>query len=263
LGKPVSRGVATLALPKLQRRQASRGGDENLLVLLKQLVKIEGLKKIRLSSVEVTEVGDELIEFMAREPKMCRHLHIPLQAGSDKILRLMKRPYDLKFFADKIKKLRKKMPDIAISTDVIVGFPGETVKDFQDAVKFCQKIKFSRLHVFSFSAHLLTPAAKMPDKVAPLEIKKRSKVLRKLSDKLSAEYQNKFVGKILEVVVEQNRSSRTGKLKGEKIKGKTQYYFDIFFDRKNIISKNPPQDLIGQVVEVVIPAKAGIQIANE
>jgi len=234
------------------RPPLSRGDlrDENLLALLKKLVNINGLKKIRLSSIEVTEVGDELIDFMAREPKMCRHLHIPLQAGSDKILRLMKRPYDLKYFADKIKKLRKKMPDIAISTDVIVGFPGETAKDFQGAEKFIKKIKFSRLHVFSFSAHALTPAAKMPDKVAPPEMKRRSEILRNLSDKLSVEYQKKFAGKILEVVVEQNRSSRTGKSKGEKLKGKTEYYFDVFFDRKNIISKNPPPDLIGQVVKV-------------
>jgi threonylcarbamoyladenosine tRNA methylthiotransferase MtaB len=228
----------------------SQGGDINLLKLLKVLVKIEGLKKIRLSSIEITEVGDDLIKFMAKEKKMCRHLHIPLQSGCDKILRLMKRPYDLKFFAAKVKKLREKMPDIAISTDVIVGFPGETEKDFKITENFIKKMKFSRLHVFSFSAHERTAAFKLPDRIKPEIIKSRSGALRKLSDELAASYEKKFAGKILEVVVEQNRSSRTGKFKGEKMKGKTQYYFDIYFDKKDMISKSAKENLIGQVVKI-------------
>jgi threonylcarbamoyladenosine tRNA methylthiotransferase MtaB len=243
--------VGNIPSPSARRGHPSQGGDENLLGLLKKMVKIEDLKRIRLSSIEVTEVGDKLIKFMAKEKKMCRHLHVPLQAGSDKILKLMKRPYDLKYFADKIKKIRKKMPDIAISTDVIVGFPGETDRDFQDAEKFIKKIKFSRLHVFSFSAHERTAAFKMPDRVKPEIIKRRSEILRKLSDELARIYEKTFAGKILEVVVEQNRSSRTGKLKGEKMKGKTQYYFDIYFDKKNIISLiDINNDFIGKVIKI-------------
>jgi len=246
-------GIEHVKIPSREgcpRRADGVGLFPTLLILLKKLVKIEGLKRIRLSSIEVTEVGDELIKFIAEEKKMCRHLHIPLQSGSDKILSLMKRPYDLKFFADKIKKLRKKMPDIAISTDVIVGFPGETDKDFIAVKNFIKKIKFSRLHVFSFSAHERTAAFKLPNRVKPEIIKQRSEILRKLSDELASAYEKKFAGKILEVVVEQNRSSRTGKLKGEKIKGKTQYYFDIYFDKKDIISKLVEENLIGQAVKV-------------
>jgi threonylcarbamoyladenosine tRNA methylthiotransferase MtaB len=232
------------------RNYSYKGRNNNLLELLKKIVEIEGLKRIRLSSIEVTEVGDDLIKFMAQEKKMCQHLHIPLQSGCNKILKSMKRPYDLNFFAEKIKKLRKKMPDIAISTDVIVGFPGETDKDFIAMKNFIKKIKFSRLHVFSFSAHKRTAAFKLPDHVKPEIIKSRSEALRKLSDELVCAYEKKFAGKILEVVVEQNRSSRTGKVKGDKIKGKTQFYFDVYFDKNDIISRPAKENLIGQVVKI-------------
>jgi threonylcarbamoyladenosine tRNA methylthiotransferase MtaB len=242
----------------VDKKMRPRGLD--LIKLLKQIIKIEDLCRIRLSSIEITEVSDELIYFMAQEKKMCRHLHIPLQSGCDKILRLMKRPYDLRYFATRIKKIRKKMPDISISTDVIVGFPGETLQDFRQTEKFIKQIKFSRLHVFSFSPHELTAAAEMPGRVDPAEIKKRSQILRNLSEKLSEAFVKKFQGKILDVVVEHNRSSRTGKLKGKKMKGKTGYYFDVFFDKEDIISKLKAKNLIGRVVKVVIPAKAGIQI---
>ena len=222
----------------------------NLLKVLRALVKIKNLERIRLSSIEITEVHDELIKFMAGEKKMCRYLHVPLQSGCDKILRLMKRPYNLKYFAAKIKKIRQKMPDMAISTDVIVGFPGETADDFAKTEKFIKQIKFSRLHVFSFSPHARTAAAKLPGRVEAGEIKKRSESLRKISEVLEESFAEKFRGKILTVVVEHNRSSRTGILKGRKLKGKTEYYFDVFFDKKDIISSPKGRSLIGQVLKI-------------
>jgi threonylcarbamoyladenosine tRNA methylthiotransferase MtaB len=224
---------------------------DSLLKLVKELTQINGLERIRLSSIEANDVNDALINFMAGERKLCRHLHIPLQSGCDKILRLMKRPYDLRYFAAKVKKLRCQMPDIAISTDVIVGFPGETEDDFVQTRKFIKKIKFSRLHVFSFSSNDKTPASKLPGRLDPLVIKKRSEILRQDGEKLSAEYEKKFQGKILPVVVENNRSSRTGKIKGVEIKGKTEYYFDVFFWKKDIIPPLP-KDLIGKVVKIKV-----------
>jgi threonylcarbamoyladenosine tRNA methylthiotransferase MtaB len=229
----------------LNKKKQERG--VNLVYLLKQLAKIKKLKKIRLSSIEITEVNDELIAFMKKEPKMCRHLHLPLQAGCDKILRLMKRPYNLKYFSARVEKIRQAMPKISLSTDVIVGFPGETKNDFKDAYNFCQKIKFSRLHVFSFSLHKKAPAFKFPDRVEPSEIKKRSQQLRSLSDKLSIAYEKKFIGKKLEVIVEKNPGQK-------KMKGKTEYYFDVFFDQQDILdlNDNVKKDLIGKVVKVKI-----------
>ena len=132
------------------------------------------------------------------------------------------------------------MPDIAISTDIIVGFPGETEKDFRETEEFIKKIKFSRLHVFPFSPHAKLPAAKLPGQVLESERLQRAKILRKLGAKLMADYEDKFKGKILEIAVEQ--------IKPNKITGKTEYYFDVEVDGRKL--KNVK---IGQIVKVKNP----------
>ena len=201
----------------------------NLVELLKQLMKIKDLGRIRLSSIEVTEVNDDLIKLMAlrqaqgrraREGKICKHFHVPLQAGCDKILKRMNRPYDTKYFKEKIRKIRKLMPDVAITTDVIVGFPSETKKDFKETCGFIKKMRFSKLHVFPFSAHERTAAAKMDGKIGEKEIKRRAAGLRGLGERMESDYKKKFKGKKLEVVVERKIGER-------KFVGKTEYYFDI------------------------------------
>ena len=199
----------------------------NLTGLIKRLLKIKNLERIRLSSIEVTEVTDELIKLMSENKKICKHLHIPLQNGSDKILKLMNRPYKRAYFQKKIIKLRKKMPDIALGTDVIVGFPGETEKDFQDTYNFIKKIKFSRLHVFPFSAHKKTKAFNFPNHLSSKIIKKRAQKLRVLGEKLEKEYREKFIGRDLAVIVESKN--------GEYYVGKTEYYFDIKFKDVDIV----------------------------
>ncbi len=217
--------------------------DVDLVKLLKELLKIEGLLKIRLSSIEVTEVSNELIGLMAKEKKICKHLHISLQSGCDKILGLMKRPYDTGDFRKKIKELRQAMPDIAISTDVIVGFPKETKEDFLVTKDFLQEMLFSRLHVFSFSQHERTPAFHMKPKVSREEIKRRSNELRDLNEYLQDEYRKRFSGRELEVVIEA--------VLGNDIKGKTEYYFDVWFKKEDISDylKNDPV-LVGKVVSI-------------
>jgi threonylcarbamoyladenosine tRNA methylthiotransferase MtaB len=218
-------------------------GENRLVPLIKNILKIEGLGRIRLSSIEVTEISDELINLIRDNDKFCRHLHIPLQAGTDKILKLMNRPYDTKYFVDKIKKLRKEMPDIAITCDVIVGFPGETEKDFEQTCEFIWENKFSKSHIFSFSAHEKTPAFNMPNKVDPREIKRRSDVLHQIDEKLQKEYQENFKNKKLKVVVEGEKDS--------KFRGKTEYFFDVFFDKKQIICHNNIEDkLFNNLVEI-------------
>ena len=216
-----------------------RGNDgANLVNLLKKIIEIDGLGRVRLSSIEVTEVSDELIKLIANSKKICQHLYIPLQSGSDKILKLMNRPYSKKYFLDKVKKIRRAMPNIAITTDVIVGFPGETEKDFKETEKFIKQIKFSRLHIFPFSAHEKTPAAKFPAQVEEKIKAKRAKILREFGIKLMEDYKKKFKGKNLEVVVEQIRS--------DKIVGKTEYYFDIEFDKEKLKNNNVK---IGQIIK--------------
>jgi len=191
--------------------------------LIKKIIKIKNLGRVRISSIEVTEVGDELVELIKGTDKVCDHLHISLQSGRDKILKSMNRPYSAEYFARRIKKLRKAIPDIAVSTDVIVGFPGETDADFKETYDFCEKMEFSKIHVFSFSAHEKTPASKMGGQVSQEKIIERSKKLRALSEKLEKRYKDKFNGAEAAVVIE-------GKNKNGLIRGKSEFYFDIEFD---------------------------------
>ncbi|MBI2459465.1 MAG: radical SAM protein [Parcubacteria group bacterium] len=215
--------------------------DENLASLLKKLVKLKNLGRIRLSSIEITEVSDELIELIKNSGKICRQLHLPLQSGSDKILKLMNRPYDMNYFKNKIKQIRRVLPDMAITTDVIVGFPGESEKDFRATEKFIRQIKFSRLHVFPFSAQEKTSAAKMSGQVKEKIKKRRADLLRKLNLKLMADYKNKFKGRDLKIAVEQ--------IKQNKVMGKTEYYFDVSADKKSLKNKNIR---VGQIIKIKI-----------
>ena len=206
--------------------------------MIKKIIKINNLGRIRVSSIEITEVTDELIRLITSTDKICNHLHISLQSGCDRILKPMNRPYTVKYFADRVKKIRKAMLDIAITTDVIVGFPGETKKDFKETYDFCDKINFSKIHVFSFSAHEKAPASKMKNKVSELEIAKRSKKLRTLSRKLKKKYKGQFRGKELEVVID-------NRMKDGKIRGKTEYFFDVEFNDESIKSS-----MIGKIIKI-------------
>ena len=212
-----------------EKPEIRKGEDQsNLVNLLRKVIRIENLGRVRLSSIEITEVNDRLIRLLSGNNKMCKHLHIPLQSGSDKILKLMNRPYGVKNYELRIKNIRKLMPDIAITTDIIVGFPGETEADFMGTYNFIKEIKFSRLHVFPFSAHEKTPAAKMPGAVSDEIKQRRVKKLKMLGEALSREYEKKFIGRELYVIV-------GGKKAGDKLIGKSEYYFDIAFDKSLIV----------------------------
>jgi len=184
--------------------------------LLKEMVKIRDLGRVRLSSIEAGEVSDELIDLMKKSDKICDHLHISLQAGSDKILKQMNRPYDKQKFENKIEKIRKEIPDVAITTDVIVGFPGENKKDFEETCDFVEKMKFSRLHVFPFSAHEKTPAFRMKNQLSGEVKKRRAEKLRRLGSDLVKKHRDEFLGKKVKIVVESVAN-------GE-IAGKTEHY---------------------------------------
>lgn len=174
----------------------------NLYSLLKELVKIDNLKLIRISSIEITELTDEIIELIKNEKIIADHLHIPLQAGTDEILKLMNRKYDTNYYKEKISLIRKIRPNISITTDVIVGFPGETDELFDQTYNFCKEIKFSKIHVFPYSVRTGTPAAKFKNQV-PNNIKKnRAKKLIELSEILEKEYLTSFIDKKLEVLIE-------------------------------------------------------------
>jgi threonylcarbamoyladenosine tRNA methylthiotransferase MtaB len=206
------------------------GQEINLVALLKKILKIENLGRVRLSSIEVTEVTPALIKLMKENKKICRHLHISLQSGSDRILKLMNRPYTTTDFYKRTQELRKALPEIAISTDIIVGFPGENAADFEATYEFAKKIKFSKIHVFSFSAHAQTRAFKMAGKVSPQEIKERSTKLRKLSEQLEADYQKK----ILDLYKKGGLSLVVEKGGADKTRVKTEFGFDLYLSPREL-----------------------------
>ena len=184
----------------------SYGKDKNydLTDLLNELVKIEGLKKIRLSSIDTFDLDDKFIECLKNNDKICDHLHISLQSGSNKILKLMNRKYTCEEYLNTINKIRSVRPDISITTDVIVGFPQESEEDFNEVLDYVNKVKFSKVHVFPFSKRDGTKASIMDGQVQESIKKERAKRLIEVSDELEKEYYSKFLGKELEVLVEEN-----------------------------------------------------------
>ena len=177
--------------------------DTNFATLLKEIVKIKGLKRLRISSIEITELTDDVLEILKNEKVIVNHLHIPLQAGSDEILKAMNRKYDLDYFFKKIEKIRKIRPNIAISTDVIVGFPGENEELFQKTMATCKKLAFSKIHVFPFSERKMTKACLLPNKVDSNIKKENARRLLLLSKELEIAYMEKFLNKEVEVLIEE------------------------------------------------------------
>ena len=170
--------------------------------LLNEIVKIKKLSRIRISSIEITELNDRVLEIIKDNNVLVDHLHIPLQSGSDEILKLMNRKYDTKYFIEKINKIRKIRPDISITTDVIVGFPNETDKNFNETIETIKKVDFSKLHVFPYSKREGTKAATMEGQVKEEVKKQRVMELLKLSKELENKYMNKFIGKTLTFIPE-------------------------------------------------------------
>lgn len=176
--------------------------NHDLSDLLEELSKIEDLKRIRISSIEITELDDKFLNVLKNTPKIVDHLHIPLQSGSDSILKRMNRKYDTTYFENKIAEIRKIRPDISITTDAIVGHPYETDEDFKNYLSFCEKIGFSKIHVFPYSKRTGTAASLMPQ-VSDATKKTRAKELIALSSKLELNYYNKFLNQKLEVLTEE------------------------------------------------------------
>ena len=170
--------------------------------LLNDIVKINGLKRLRISSIEITEINDRVIDIIDKNNVLVDHMHIPLQSGSDEILKLMNRKYDKKYFINKINKLRNIRKNISITTDVIVGFPNETLDLFNETIDTINKIKFTKLHVFPYSIRTGTKASLMENQVDDVEKKKRAHILLDLSKKLELEYMNKFIGQTVEFIPE-------------------------------------------------------------
>lgn len=220
--------------------------DYNFAQLLKELdSRVKGLKRIRISSIEASQITDEVIEVLDRSDKIVRHLHIPLQSGSNSVLKRMRRKYTMEFFADRLTKLKKALPGLAVTSDVIVGFPGETEEEFMETYNFIKEHKFSELHVFPYSKRTGTPAARMDGQVDENVKNERVHKLIALSDQLAKEYASDYEGDVLEIIPEE-RFTETGE--GNLLVGYTDNYIKVVFEGS--------EDLIGQLVKVKI-LKAG------
>ena len=170
--------------------------------LLLELEKIDGLDRIRISSIEITELNDKFLSVLKNSKKIVNHIHIPLQAGSDHILKLMNRKYDKKYYLDKINKIREIRPDMAFTTDVIVGFPKESEDDFNETIEFVKKVNFAGGHVFPYSRRNGTPAAKMTGQITKEEKHIRCKKLISVFDSLEESYYKKHIGCTLTIIAE-------------------------------------------------------------
>ena len=181
--------------------------NKRLSDLIFKISQINQIKRIRLSSVEIVELDEGMMRVLKEVPSFVSHLHIPLQAGSDRILKLMNRRYDTNEFMNIVNEIRKIRPEISLTTDVIVGFPGESEEDFSETLKFCEKVGFAKIHVFPYSDRNGTVASKMKDKV-PGNIKKdRVHRLINLSNKLEQKYFTKFIGSEVEVLIEEEKDN--------------------------------------------------------
>lgn len=177
--------------------------DYKLADLLWDLDKVEGLKRIRISSIEASQIDERVLEVLNKSEKMCRHLHIPLQAGDNTVLKRMRRKYTVEEYRNKIEKIREALPNLAVTTDIIVGFPGETDEMFENTYRLIEECQFAELHVFPYSMRTGTPAARMTDQVDEQIKHERVDRLIALSEQLSMRYASQFTREVLEVIPEQ------------------------------------------------------------
>jgi len=207
--------------------------NETFLELIKALEKVEGITRYRISSLEPDLISDEIIDFVASSNKFAPHFHIPLQSGSDSMLKAMKRRYNIKSFTKLIEKINQNVQDVCIGVDVIVGFPGETSALFDETYTLLSALDIAYLHVFSFSERVNTRAAGIENKISPETIANRSKTLQNLSDEKRTAYYQKYIGSTKNILFE-------SKVQDGRIFGFTENYI-----KTETISD---EHLIGQVV---------------
>ena len=176
-----------------------------LIDLLKEINQIEGIERIRLGSIEPLLITEEFVQRLTKLEKICEHFHLSLQSGCDETLKRMNRRYTIEQFTEIVERLRVAYSNVNLTTDIIVGFPGETEEEFNKTYKFLENIKFYKMHIFKYSQRKGTKAAEMPEQISPEEKEKRSKKLIELSDKNEEEYNKKYIGKTVEVLWEEEK----------------------------------------------------------
>lgn len=202
----VERGYKEVILTGIHIGAYGRGvKDEtcDLTGLCRRILDETAIERLRIGSLEGIEVTDALTEMIASDERMAKHLHLPLQSGCDRTLSAMRRPYDTEQFREMMRRIRGKVPNIAITTDLMVGFPGETDEDFKESLVFCNDIAFSAMHIFKYSMRSGTPAAAMPDQIDPQIKERRAKQMADVAQKNKLDYERRFVGQTLRILVEE------------------------------------------------------------
>ena len=204
----VDNGYKEIVLTGIHTGRYGLEQNTNLEKLLKELVKIKGLFRIRLSSIEINEITNGIIDLIKNNKIMAKHLHIPLQSGSNTILKSMNRLYDVDYFLKRINYIRKEIEDISITTDLIVGFPGETDELFKETINTLNKIKFTKIHTFPYSKRNGTKAASMDNQIDGLTKKCRVKEVLALSEKYELEYYQKNLNKEYDGIIETRKDNK-------------------------------------------------------
>ena len=217
-----AKGVKEIVLTGVNTGDYGKGidGDYNFFDIVKMLDEVEGIERFRISSIEPNLLTDEIIEFVAQSKRFMPHFHIPLQSGSDKMLKLMQRRYKSDLYKERVEKIKKEMPHACIGVDVIVGFPSETDDDFLDTYNFVNALDVSYLHVFTYSERANTKAIEI-EEVVPMKIRnERNAMLRTLSEKKKRFFYQQFLGQTRNALLEQERN-------GENMHGFTDNYIKI------------------------------------
>lgn len=225
----VNNGYQEIVLTGIHTGRYGKELNTNLENLLKELIKIKGIFRIRLSSIEINEITDGIIELIKKNEIMAKHLHIPLQSGCDSILKLMGRKYSVNYFIKKINKIKKEIPDISITTDLIVGFPGENDDYFNETIDTINKIKFTKIHTFPYSRRNGTLAANMANQIDGNIKKCRSREIISMSDRFEKIYYKSKIGNVYDGIVE-TRSD------GKKIVVTTNYIPVLIDEDLNLIN---------------------------
>ena len=227
----VDKGLKEIVITGIHIASYGKDFKENigLIDLLEKLNEVSGLQRIRLGSIEPTIITKEFVERLSKLEKICDHFHLSLQSGCDETLKRMNRRYTTSQFEEVTKLLRQKFPNASLTTDIIVGFPGETEEEFQQTYDFLKKIAFYQMHVFKYSQRKGTKAAVMPNQVDGYIKEQRSKRLLKLSDANKQKYNSEYVGKTVEVLFEEKD--------GEFYKGHTKNYIQVFAKGEELDNK--------------------------
>lgn len=235
----VNNGFKEIVLTGIHTGSYGAGKDYNLITLIKMISKLENLLRIRISSIEITEIDNEFLEELANNPKICDHLHIPLQSGSDQVLKAMNRKYTIQEYIAKIKQIRTVRPLINLTTDLILGFPTESEEDFKITLDNLKELSFSKIHAFPYSERNGTVAADLKTIVNDLEKKLRVKKVLELSQELEIKYYQKFIGKSLELLIEE--------VTGDNSIGHTSNYIKVNIQKK--LTKNEQINVIINTID--------------